>query len=616
MITLKFREKEIIRLLLSQKCISGITLATDLNVSTRTIRNDVAKINSLLTQYNITINSCKSGYSLSYDNESKSFLISKLEEINSNDFGDPKNRESLIMSILLEDNSIDIYKLSEELYVSDSTIISDIRKINSDISDFDKTFNIQISKNTISIEHETEERIRKIFAGLLTGFFCESSILNEKFKEKELPIRTIYDSLVTNLVKQNLNLSQNDFYYLAQYLCLSLYRKKYTDKLVLTPKEIVNSDFCQNLNYSLKKFNFDLSDIEISIIDALLSSFNQLDKSEVISNIEDIIYPIISEIDALFASEFTKDKNLISNLQSHLLSMIKKQILLIPSLIDVDDSLENLYPFSHSIAKYFVSKLNKNQVFKDISFTDSETMLITIYFELSIERAKQDAEVRVVIVSDRGPASTKLLETQLNSKFPNFQILMSLSPMTFERIELQDTDLVISTISIPTLNKQPHIITIDFPFASNDLSNITAFVESNYFWRKTVYEDIILLPSEIKKHDEVIKYLNTYIQKIENKVLDIEKPLLDRENILSTFIGNKISMPHGLINNNLKFNLYIMKSIVGIDWMGDKVNWVICILINSKSRQNLNNYMRFVNYAYQLNEQLSLDYESFSEIYK
>lgn len=614
MISFKFREKEIIRQLLSSPNMTGQQLAEMFDVSTRTIRNDIAKINDLFESTDISIQNTKNGYCLHLNNDSKSFLLETLDSMESNDFGDPINREKLILARLLKDNQVDLYHLADELYISESTVINDIRKISQDLIEVDPQFTIHFSKNIISIDHQKEEKIRKNFASILKKFYCINSVFKETFEQKNLNIHLLYDGIVDALTLNEINLSQTDFSYLSKYICLSLFRQKYSDKIAKQSKSLAYPRFVESLKGVLSKYSLSLNSNELIIIDDLLSSFNQLDKSQEIINLIDIIEPVLKEIDVLFASEFNADENLKNNLQSHLLSMIKKQIHLIPTHYDLGEDLEKMYPFSHSVATYFVSKIQDQPLFKNINFSNSETLLITIYFELSMEHSKLDSVVRLMIVSDRGPAATKLLETQIKVKYPNFQVLMVVSPSTYERLELQNIDLVISTVPKSQLYPNPYVISIGIPISADDFYEINQFIESNYFWKKTVYDQIIHTSPKIKTSDDVLQLLEEKVSQIEGVNLSVKKILLEREQILSTYIGNNVAMPHGLVDSPLTYSLYIFYSEKGIYWQQKSVHWIVCILINKRARKHLNNYIRLVNGLYQVKDNKQLNVTTFAQL--
>ncbi len=177
---LKYRERQILLLLLTKKSITGHELSKIFNVSTRTIRSDIKTINKLFDEFSIEISSNNYlGYYLDI-NENQRYAIEKI--LNSNNrfsLGEPIYRDKYIIFKLLMFNKIDILDTSEKLFVSTSTIISDLKRLEFDIFKIDRDFAIKKSNNQYYINKNKEKQIRMYF----------SLVINEKFNEMDLIIK-------------------------------------------------------------------------------------------------------------------------------------------------------------------------------------------------------------------------------------------------------------------------------------------------------------------------------------------------------------------------------------------------------------------------------------------
>jgi lichenan operon transcriptional antiterminator len=123
---------------------TGQALADQLDVSLRSIRSYVKEINETIPD---TITSSKDGYEI---NSKKALDILALSE----DFipQTSSERSNFIITKLLMSNrrsSINIYDLSEEMYVSVSTLKNDLRTVKSTVSKFDLELGTMSRKRTI-----------------------------------------------------------------------------------------------------------------------------------------------------------------------------------------------------------------------------------------------------------------------------------------------------------------------------------------------------------------------------------------------------------------------------------------------------------------------------------
>ncbi|WP_146049040.1 BglG family transcription antiterminator, partial [Tetragenococcus halophilus] len=136
------------------------------NVTPRTIRNRIAKINE---EFPYLIKSSNLGY-IMHDEQYKSFL----KNINIT-IGDEQSRESLILLELLKHskNGINIFDLSEKLYVSESTLKNDLQRMKNTLPS-DKLY-ISIKNNMIKLEGK--EKFKRQY--MITLLYGESDLYKE-----------------------------------------------------------------------------------------------------------------------------------------------------------------------------------------------------------------------------------------------------------------------------------------------------------------------------------------------------------------------------------------------------------------------------------------------------
>ena len=128
------RQKNIIKILQgSSESISGKVIADTLNVSLRTVQNEMNELKRIGI-----INSDKTGYTLAEDN-------TNLTSIDNDD------RKSTILQYLLSSNKpLDIFNLADKLYISESSLQLEFSKIKKDFNN--KHLSLVIKNNTVTID--------------------------------------------------------------------------------------------------------------------------------------------------------------------------------------------------------------------------------------------------------------------------------------------------------------------------------------------------------------------------------------------------------------------------------------------------------------------------------
>ena len=120
----------------SKTPLTGEQLANLIQVSSRTIRNDIKELDQLLSEQGATINSVRgTGYKLVVEDEE--LFVKYLQEVIQNDPEHqdeapsfPKERiQFLLKKLLLSDSFVKLEELADELYISKSTVQNDMKDV-------------------------------------------------------------------------------------------------------------------------------------------------------------------------------------------------------------------------------------------------------------------------------------------------------------------------------------------------------------------------------------------------------------------------------------------------------------------------------------------------------
>ena len=150
------KQYELVNLLLKQQPLTAQQIADYLNVSPRTIKTYIKRINESFNE--TIISSSRKGYSIKQEKAESIFNQFKLE-------GDNSGHINKLSQILLaEDKTFNIYDLSEQLYYSESTIRKDLSKL----KDYFKKFHLILKINGDEIEVSgSETNKKKVISDLL-----------------------------------------------------------------------------------------------------------------------------------------------------------------------------------------------------------------------------------------------------------------------------------------------------------------------------------------------------------------------------------------------------------------------------------------------------------------
>ena len=136
-------------LLKQHEYLSANQLSEKYGVSTKTVYQDIDKLNSLLEEGELSSRIVKvprKGIKLAADEERKkihSLLLESKHEFGVQDYS-PEYRESeLIKRLFINQEELDIYDFAEEMYVTESTVHRDIDKLEKNLGQFNLKFRIK-----------------------------------------------------------------------------------------------------------------------------------------------------------------------------------------------------------------------------------------------------------------------------------------------------------------------------------------------------------------------------------------------------------------------------------------------------------------------------------------
>lgn len=602
---LKYRERQILQLLLNKKSVTGNELSEIFNISSRTIRNDIKNINAFLEKYRIEISSNNYiGYFLNILPKEREILEEMFHSDNIISKGEPEYREKYILLNIIRFNKICIDDIADELYISTSSILSDLKRIEQKLYSIDRGFTFDKRGCFYSIEGKNEKYIRLYLSLILIDRFNDLDIgIISNIIEEEASFEKLKKDLFEVLNRQNIVLSDHDFMFFCTYLIVSIIRNRHgysveCEPLISSLRETLTivKEIVSRLS---EDHNITFAPEETGLINELYRSFNTIQKQPDINiNLREDIKEISRKIDELYGTVFADDGQFLNGITTHLDSYLNKKDLKINFSEGIIKEIKQIYSFAYNLSIYLIDLLKRNKKYISLEINENEMVFISMHFQASIERHMMKREVKALVVCSYGIGTTKLLETQLKKEFSNMNILATVSSFAYELIDHKDVDLIITTTPLNIKDNIP-MVEVGVPLSISSIEGIKSILRSKYFWLKKVYPLIMDIPEEVKNEEECFKYMSSIINYIEGKDYELEKKLQDREKILSTNIGKSIAMPHALFEEKFIYNLYFFRHKTGIPWGKSKVNLVVTILISSDIKEYMNEYMKLINHIYE-----------------
>lgn len=568
-------------------------LASDLNVSYKTITNYINEINA--------------DKEIIYNFKGK-YWIDKIQAENllNEKILIPQNydeRSEYIISRLLSyhNEAINIYKLCDDLCISYSTVKNDIAKLNQQYRYLDIHFFLK--NNCLQIEGK-ERNKRKLMSKII--YDQHKNIMSIKLLADSFP--NIQISLLAEIINKILkthNYYLNDFARLNLLIHYSIIIDRMQnghkinseedffkfDDMTSSEKSMI-SDFVQQLS---SNFNITLSENEM--FDLLIVIRTNCQKTDIeqtnifkehidneiikyvdrlIHNLKDIYYLDLD--DDQFIVPFTLHLN-------NLLKRIKfKHTIQNPLAKQLIENSPILYDIALFIAKDFCDYFHINY-----GLSDDEIGFLTIHIGSQIERDNVGInKLNIILVCpDYINTATSIRNKLLYNLGTKINIIETVSAID---IINESADAIISTIfldnkaSIPTVNVSPFISDQDLSNIYNTLTiaknkkNIN-ILQKNF--ESLFNKNTFIIANENMTKEQAIHLMATSLYKNGNVKIDYEEKILIREKSAPTSFYN-FAIPHSFEMEAEVSGICVLISHDGIKWNNNTVNIVLMLAINKK----------------------------------
>ncbi|AXU51293.1 BglG family transcription antiterminator [Clostridioides difficile] len=579
--------------------IDSSTLANYLNVSTRSIRKYVNEINS----NGEFILSSKKGYKVNLNNNCQT-------KIDSSENISPDNRLNLILKeLIVNSNGINIFDLSEELFVSPATIEGDIVKANKFIG----SYNLKIKQSKFLLKLVGNESAkRKLMSSII---FKETgsdflSLFDVQKIYREYNLTKLKENIIYILKKYNLFINEYAINNILLHLMITIDRIKKNN--YIESVEVVNYiDNNIDINIAKDISNFLESEYNITLTSAELYylvfqltnkttvlNYNQMDTKslsnyidehfvkltkKIIKNVYDLY--LIDLSDEEFVVKFTLHvKNLISRAKNN--QVLRNQI---------PQKLKDSYPLIYDISVYICNQI---QTLENVDIDEDEISYISLHVGSFFDRQKLlEYKVLCALITpnyyDLQFKIVRDLEKRFNESIEIIQIFSDTHNLDFDnKVDMVITTLPISDrCPIPFVYVNPYLNRKDYDNIQSkfiqikDRKNIlTVQNHLEMYFSESLFMKNIYLDSA----KDYIKFMGNILCKNKYVKPNYIDDVLIREKMSSTAFNNNVAIPHSMKMDALKTGVCLIVNDKPVKWGEEKVQIIAMIPINEKEKEKFN----------------------------
>jgi len=506
-------------------------LAEKFNISSRTVRYDLDKIDDYLLAINMPKLDRKpnNGISLILTKDELKKLFEFLRTTNNYDYVmSQKERIMYMLSALLSKNDyVTINSISEYLMVSRGTIINDMNEMKKWLSNNNIVFETA-KGHGIKISGK-EIELRKAATKLLFQSMDRINNLNIMKLFQDIDMEFIRKSIRTAEEQMESTFSDDAFNNLAFHIAIAIKRIQMSKDINMDMNELKN--LRKTAEYAIasviakmleEKFNIIVPEDEIGYITIHLLGSNMYSaknsEGDDWVHVQLITSNLIEEVENRTGYSFKYDNQLFDSLLQHVR----------PALYRLKHDLNAKNPMLEEIKESYPNMFNnlkKSVVFVEKEtgkiFNEDEIGYLTLHFMTSLERNKKNNSKKpnVLVVCATGIGTSQFVSTKLTTLF-NINIIDTISAHDVDRVlKFNDIDVIISTIPLNVKNIK--CIQVNTFLTERNISELSLYFANldNEFNQnkdqsaKTAYDNILKIINEncvITNHKELKEKLAGY----------------------------------------------------------------------------------------------------------
>lgn len=570
-------------------------IAKELNVSDRTVRNDIKSIQPECHKLGISIESFRGkGYKIHIlDEELFSNEFSKMKrEINKENgqnFSEQKDRVVFLLKrLLLEKESIKLEGFEEELYVSKSTMQNDLKIVKGILQKYNLKL---VNRPHYGTQVEGEEYMKR--RCLSNYIFNRKEVLvdlerlplidHELYKKmKEIIIQKVneYKIEISDIALENLAIhiviacKRIEEGFIIEHLSEELIDDHPFEKIVAM--EIIKEiEKYTNLHFERSEIDY----IIVHLLGTKLLHKENLTEFSEFDEVGHIVQCMLKRLKDEWNWDFEQDSEFIQALTLHIRPAMNRLRYKMNIRNPLLNEIKVRYPSAFEGAVVACKCIEE---YISIEPGEDEIAYIALHIGVALERLKSTSKQikRVIVVCASGVGSAKLLYYRLKHLFPNeLEIVASINYYKLSEYNLSEIDLIISTIPIKETLGVPIQVVNTF-LEEEDIQHIKGYLSPISKNGCLIFLDPkrIFLQQDMKDKESVISFLCEELTKQGYVTEGYEQLVLEREEMSPTSFGNLVAIPHPVTPVTKKTFWTICTLKQPITWNENQMVQFICLL--------------------------------------
>ena len=530
--------------------ISASELASLLKLSERTIYRHIKLLNKDLEEKGIKITSTPGlGYQLiGISKDSERLLLSPA----SNDINLEGDVQNFIVENLLNNCMVSLESILSTFFISESTLYRIIYSINLTMES--SKAKIGIKKANIVLKGSNLAKLKFLIGILLSSELNHSTIQ--------------YKNIIEDFYRNRNNIK---VFLLEDYFSKKLLRD--FDRKILEWALFIKMR--QTKKRTLREL---IQDNDISI---LLNEFEEINGLKTKKK----LFNIVDSSLAIFLSDSFRRENsysiYVDNLVNHLQTLIKQKLNALYVENKLLSRITEEYPLEYQVSGLMAYQI---ELAFNLPLNKHDVGFVTLYLA-TINRNNEfvDRSISTVIISD-SLSTGFLCREKVQNYLPMLEVIEVLPEWEVENHDFKKYDLIINLTS-SNISEEIPLITISNPFDHELIKQIETKVrELNVIplnQLELISQDVVILSGQ-NKEEIIATLLDVEIKNTAEKQI-IKRQIIEREKITSTEIGNKVAIPHTIVNKLNETKIIIGIHEEGIIWSKEKVKVIILILFSDKT---------------------------------
>lgn len=593
------RQNMIMTIMNNQKdWIVGKDLAKLLNVSDRTIRNDIAAINEFYADTMIESN-IRKGYRIQGE-KVKRFIEETKKEIPETG----EERRWLILKTLVEHNQVNIYQLADQMCISEFSLENDMNKIRKLLDNYQglkvirQSNMLQLSGGEREKRHLYEELISYKISGNLWNLnkVAENFMRFDLLKVKEL-LKDIFEEfhyqmnevrIPTLLIHVGVILERN-------FACHFLKEDEEQQGKYGREEYEISRHFFEKIRarLSLQVREAEICDFAIYLEHGKRKGYCEEEQLQGLAS--DLVQHIIVEIREHFDIDFSEDCEFRLGLEVHTVSLLKRHY----ANVEIDhtclEEVKRKYPLIFEMGVW-VCKIMEEHL--NIIISENEISFIALHLGSAYERANLRRKYRCLLICPHNQTVKDLCIQKIVNRFQDrMEIVGCMSYFEESLIREKNLDLILTTQPVAhALDIETTEISMFFAHTDeaavfqtlNRLDQIRYRNNFQFFILNLIREEFFTANMAVEEPEKIISdmcdklYARGYVKE------NFKEGVLKRERLSPTSFFHGFAIPHNMSHQETihsAISTAILKQPV--QWGSYEVRFVLLLAITEENRNFL-----------------------------